>query len=324
MYSEELTAFHICKWLASSTAALINTEELFVRNVFLDLLTVTFVVEADDILAILLINSSVIEQTDENFWTVIERKNKTFETYWWPRVLVLIPVVFSMILIFLKHDIVNVSFPGKNDTCSVMILFSTLLIQVAIPYFVCLFDFIVSQWLNYNNDDSDDNENSNDESDEDSSQQLKAIERLKKKIVKATDHVPCVVYTSSLANLLPPIGALFYEKSAIAYFQMGLNVDHVNILFPLFSAIFVFIIEYFLKRLNSSDNQNGDNLSNDKNGDNLSNDQNGDSSSRKQNYDRLRSVLSIIMWFILLIYSPAVLIYVVVEQRALTFPILLL
>ena len=150
---------------------------------------------------------------------------------------------------------------------------------------------------------------------------------------------------------------------------MGLNVDHVNILFPLFSAIFVFIIEYFLKRLNSSDNQNGDNLSNDQNGDNLSNnqngdnlsnnqngdnlsnnqngdnlsnnqngdnlsndqngdnlsnDQNGDNSSRKQNYDRLRSVLSIIMWFILLIYSPAVLIYVVVEQRALTFPILLL
>ena len=52
MYSEELTAFHICKWLASSTAALINTEELFVHNVFLDHLTVTFVVEADDILAI--------------------------------------------------------------------------------------------------------------------------------------------------------------------------------------------------------------------------------------------------------------------------------
>ena len=92
---------------------MINTEELFVRNVFLDLLTVTFVVEADDILGILLFNSNTRLRADELSRRAMS-EDETFGSYWWPRALVFLPVAFSIIFIFLNDDIVNVAFPEKK------------------------------------------------------------------------------------------------------------------------------------------------------------------------------------------------------------------
>ncbi len=240
---------------------MINTEDLLVRNVFLDLLTVTFVVEADDILGILLFNSNTRQRADELTRRAMS-EDATFGSYWWPRALVFLPVAFSIILIFLKDD---VSFPEKNESCSVMIMSSTLLVQIAVPFFACLLDFSVNQWLKKDVSIS-----------------------LKERLIVATEYVPCVMYSTSLANSLPPIGASFYEKSAIAYFQTSLNFNQMNTLFPFTTAMFVYFMEYFLKRLNSSTNQNGNNL--------------------------LGNILRISMWFTLLIYSPLIILFVVVSQ----------
>ena len=243
---------------------MINTEDLFVRNVFLNLLTVTFVVEADDILGISLFESNTRQRADELSRIALSEET-TFGSYWWPHALVFLPVAFSIILIFLKDDIVNVAFPEGNESCAVMILSSTLLMQISVPFFVCLFDFSVSQWLK--NDVST---------------------SLKERLIVATEFVPCVIYSTSLANLLPPIGVSFYEKSAIAYFQTRFDINPLVALLPLISAVFVYIIHFFLKRLNSSTNQKGDNF--------------------------LGNILRISMCFILLIYSPFMLVFVVLRK----------
>jgi len=258
MYSKELTVFYICQWLASSTAALINTEDLLVRNVFLDLLTVTFVVEADDILGILLFNSNTRLRADELSRRAMS-EDEIFGSYWWPRALVFLPVAFSIILIFLKDDIVNVAFPEGNESCAVMIRSSTLLMQVSVPFFACLFDFSVSQWLK--NDVST---------------------SLKEWLIVATEFVPCVIYSMSLANFLPSIGISFYQKSAIAYFQTSVDINPLNTLLPFIPAVFVYIIDFFLKRLNSSTNQKGDNF--------------------------LGNILRISMWFALFIFTPLIIV----------------
>jgi len=104
----------------------------------------------------------------------------------------------------------------------------------------------------------------------------------------ATEYVPHIVYSTLLANSLPAIGASFYERSAKAHFQTSLNFNQMNLL-PFTTAVFVYFIDFFLKRLNSSTNQNGHNL--------------------------LGNILRKIMWFILLICSPFALLFIVVSQR---------
>jgi len=238
---------------------LINTEDLFVRNVFLNLLTVTFVVEADDILGILLFESETREQPEIS-------EDGTFGSYWWPRALVFLPVAFSIVLIFLNDNIINHFFPEKIESCAVMILSSTNLVQVTVPFFACIFDFSASEW--FKND---------------------VNTSLKERFIVATEYVPCVIYSISLANLLPPIGALLYEKSGIAYFQTSLGLKPVNCVFPLISAVFVFITDFFRKRLNTFTNQNDD--------------------------DFMGNILLMSLWFHLLFYLPFVLLFYFVGRR---------
>ena len=89
---KKLTTIRILQRLATSTAALMNTESLLVRNIFLNLLTITFVAEADDILGLLLVGSKTRQRADEMMKKAIDddladKKITTIEVYYWPRVL---------------------------------------------------------------------------------------------------------------------------------------------------------------------------------------------------------------------------------------------
>ena len=219
----------------------------------------TFVVEADDILGILLFESET-RKDPENI------EDTTFDRFWWPRTLVFLPVAFSIILIFLNDGIIDHFFPEKNESCSVMIVSSMNLVQITVPFFACLFDLLASQWFKYDVNIS-----------------------LKERFLVATEDLPSVIYSISLAGLLPPIGAFLYEKSGIAYFQTSLGLKPVNIVFSLICAFSAYIINFFRRRLNSSTNQNGDNF--------------------------CGNILIMSLWFNLLFYTPFVLLFVLVGKR---------
>ncbi len=180
-------------------------ENLFVRNIFLNLLTITFVTEADDILSLLLIGPKNRQRADEMVKKAIDedladKKITTIEVYFWPRVLALLPVMLSIISIYRQNKDLDLEFLKQDATCLDIVTFSLTFIGHLIPYVATLLDFVLSQYVK------------NGES-----------INMKERFIAATGHIICMIYAHNFSYLAILSGIFFYEDSAKTYFQLDLN-----------------------------------------------------------------------------------------------------
>ena len=180
---KKLTTIRILQRLATSTAALMNTESLLVRNIFLNLLTITFVAEADEILSLLLIGPKTRQRADELVKKIIREDlaNKTittFEFYYWPRVLALLPVAFSIVYIFQQNRNLSLIFPSQEASCFNIVLLLLLCTGGVMPYLMNLVDFVSNQYMKV------------DES-----------IHMKERYIAVTKDLICILYSSQLAFL---------------------------------------------------------------------------------------------------------------------------
>jgi len=213
-----------------------NTESLLVRNIFLNLLTVTFVAEADEILSILLIGPKTRHRADELVKMIISEDlaNKaitTFEFYYWPRVLALLPVAFSIVYIFQQNRNLSLIFPSQKASCFDIILFLLFCTGGVIPNLANLLDFVFNQYMKV------------DES-----------INLKERYIAVTKNLTCRLYSSQLALYTVLSGTYFYENSAILYFQTEFDVTFTGNEFH-FIPVIIFI-HFLLERISLTNTKN--------------------------------------------------------------------
>jgi len=206
-----------------------NTEQLLVRNVFLNLLTVTFVSEADEILSLLVIGPKVRQRADHLVKKIVSddlanKKVTTIEYYYWPRVLSLLPVAFSTVYIFQHNRDLSLVSPSQGASCSKIILFLLYFTGGVLPYLASLLDFVFSQYV-------------------------KVDERinLKERLIAATNNdIVCRIYSFQLVFFTTLAGSYLYANSAIVYFQTAFKYTFTGEEFYMISVII--FMDFLLKR----------------------------------------------------------------------------
>ena len=213
-----------------------KTESLFVRNIFLNLLTITFVAEADDILGLLLIGSKARQRADELVNKAINedlasRKIRAIEVYYWPRVLALLPVVFSIISIYRQNKDLSRTFSSQNSPCLDVVYFTLMFIGSFVRYLATLLDFIFSQYAKIE----------------------KGLD-LKESFIAATEHITCMGYAFSLSYIAIVSGLLFYVDSAKTYYQINLTYNVGG--WEGLAIASIIIIDCLLKRISFTNTKN--------------------------------------------------------------------
>jgi len=205
-----------------------NTEKLLVRNIFLNLLTVTFVSEADEILSLLLIGPTTRKRADDLVKKIVSedlanKKITTTEFYYWPRVLALLPVAFSVAYIFRQDRDLSLILPRQEASCFNIVLILLFSTGGVIPYLATLVDFVFSQYV-------------------------KVDERinLKERLIAATNNVICRIYSFQLVLFTTLSGMYFYKNSAIVYFQTEFNYTFTRKEF--YDMPVIIFMDFLLKR----------------------------------------------------------------------------
>ncbi len=96
-----------------------NSNDLLAQNIFLNLLTVTFVAEVDEIFSILFVGSRTRQSVDEFLKKnisedTVHRALSSFEIYYWPRILTFLPVVSAVIFIIDYDLLLRGLFPSED------------------------------------------------------------------------------------------------------------------------------------------------------------------------------------------------------------------
>ena len=215
-----------------------NTENLLVRNIFLNLLTVTFVAEADEILSLLLIGPKTRQRADELVKKIIREDlaNKTittFEFYYWPRVLALLPVAFSIAYIFQQNKDLSLIFPSQKAPCFNIVLFLLICTGGVMPYLTDLVDFVFNQYMKV------------DES-----------INLKERYIVVTKDLTCRLYASQLTLFTILSGTYFYEKSAMVYFQTEFHLIITGEKYLFVPVLGIVFMHFLLGRISLTNTKN--------------------------------------------------------------------
>ena len=209
-----------------------NSDDLLAQNIFLNLLTVTFVAEVDEIFSILFVGSRTRQSVDEFLKkniredTVrrVHRALSSFEVYYWPRILTFLPVVSAVIFI-IDYDLLLRGLFSSDAKCRDVVILTMILTEVTVPYFASLFEFMINQWMK------------NDESN-----------RFRERFVVVTENITIVIYSACLVTIIAGLGALSYDVTAERYYQTQLDFNAKRTLYPFGFLIISSTIDFWLRR----------------------------------------------------------------------------
>ena len=207
-----------------------NTQTLLVRNIFVNLLTITFVAEADEALGVLVANSQFDARVNDALQNaILEAQNKNvsfFEMYLWPRIITIPPVLLAFCFVIRINYILEIIF-GEQPTieCKYVINAIMILQLVMFPYFALILDFFIQQCIN--------------------------IIEATANFIDASKHVHILLMAFSTSWFLNNVSVFLYENSAVDYFQTDLERSNQTfaIIAPLIVLVGSFVLYQFLRYL---------------------------------------------------------------------------